>query len=196
MLAHYNPNTSLYFGHRYAVNGLEEGYMAGGGYILSRKALEKFAVELLHNPKVCHPEGGAEDWEMGRCLEHSAIFVDCRDELHQKRFFPIGVQEHMGKKVDPKYWYTKNQYYHVAQGSPDCCSDTSVGFHYIPPQELYSLDYYIYNVHPFGIDDHFTETFPKKFTLQEVIDASDVQSSSANFKKHRNYHFTEPSEVY
>lgn len=49
--------------------------MAGGGYILSNKALEKFAETLLHNATVCHPEGGAEDWEMGRCLEHSAIFV-------------------------------------------------------------------------------------------------------------------------
>lgn len=89
-----------------------------------------------------------------------------------------------------------NQYYHVPQGSPDCCSDTSVGFHYIGPRELYSLEYFIYHVHPFGIDYNSTEAFPKRFTLQDVIAASDVESKSANFKKHRNYHFTEPSEVY
>jgi glycoprotein-N-acetylgalactosamine 3-beta-galactosyltransferase len=195
MLAHYNPKTALYFGHRYAVQGLDEGYMAGGGYILSNKALEKF-IKLVDNTSVCHTNGGAEDWEMGRCLEHSAIFVDCRDEAHQKRFFPVGAEEHMHKNVDPNYWYTRNQYYHVPQGSPDCCSDTSVGFHYIGPRELYALDYFIYNVHPFGIDDHSNEKFPKKFTLQEVINASDVHSPSSNFKVHQNYHYTEKSEVY
>ena len=68
MLAHYDPKTALYFGHRYAVQGLDLGYMAGGGYILSRKALEKFAETLIHNETVCHAGGGAEDWEMGWCL--------------------------------------------------------------------------------------------------------------------------------
>lgn len=29
MLVQYNPNTAFYFGHRYALAELDEGYMAG-----------------------------------------------------------------------------------------------------------------------------------------------------------------------
>lgn len=195
MLAQYNPNTSLYFGHRYAVEQIKDGYMAGGGYVLSRKALEKFNKNLLKNLTICHADGGSEDWEMGECLEHHAIAVDCRDELHQKRFFPVGVEQHMGNYVDQGYWYVQRQYYTVAQGSPDCCSSTSIGFHYIDPREMYSLEYYIYKVHPFGIDNHSKEKLPRKLTLQEIINASDLESHASSFKKHKNYHFIEKSEV-
>lgn len=196
LLAHYNPSTALYFGHRYAVQQVDEGYMAGGGYILSKKALTKFAEKLVHNEKLCYAGGGAEDMEMGRCLAHSALFIDCRDELHQKRFFPVGVEEHMKKTVDPEYWYTKNQYYHVTQGNTSCCSETSTEYHYINPREMYLLDYFIYTVHPFGIEDHPNDHMPKKFSLEEVIKASDAKSPSPNFKSHKNNHDLEPSEIY
>lgn len=187
MLAHYKPTTALYFGHRYS-SILDEGYMAGGGYILSRKALEKFTEKIISNHTICHEEGVAEDVEMGRCLSHSAIFVDCRDEKHQKRFFPVGVQEHMNRKVDPEFWYTKSQYYHVPQGNVSCCSETPAEFHYIDTKEMYLLDYFIYKQHPFGIDTHSAETLPEKFTMDEIIKQSDVDSSSENFRKHKNYH--------
>lgn len=171
--------------------------MAGGGYILSQKALIKFVENLVKNHTFCPIEGKAEDMEMGKCLEHSAIFVDNRDERHQKRFFPVGVEEHMKKTVDPHYWYTESQYYHVPQGSTDCCSDTSAEFHYINPRQMYALDYFIYNVHPFGIDVFGSnETFPRKIPLKEVIAASDSHSSSPNFKKHSNNHDLDPSEIY
>ena len=171
MLSQYNPKIALYFGHRYAARQVEAGHMAGGGYILSKQALIKLVKNLESNKKECRSTDGAEDLEMGRCLAHSAIFVDCRDELHQKRFFPIGVKEHMKKTVKPDFWYTKSQYYHVQQGNTSCCSDTSVEFHYIKPHEMYVLEYFIYHVHPFGLDDHFDEELPKKFTLKEIIAA-------------------------
>lgn len=196
MLAQYNPQTALYFGHRYAAKQVEEGYMAGGGYILSKKAVIKFAEKLVTNHTFCNENGAAEDMEMGRCLAHSAIFVDNRDEFHQKRFFPIGAEVHMRKSVDPNYWYTVSQYYHVPQGNPNCCSDTSIQFHYINPREMYALDYYIYNVHPFGLDDRYDEKFPKKLSLKEITNASDSYSSSSNFRIHPTNHDMDKSEVY
>lgn len=43
--------------------------MAGGFYILSKKAVEKLVVELLPSHKSCRFDGeGAEDVEMGRNL--------------------------------------------------------------------------------------------------------------------------------
>lgn len=170
--------------------------MAGGGYCLSRKAVQKFVEVLEHNEHFCHVDGRAEDVEMGRCLAHNAIFVDTRDEFHQKRFFPIGVEEHMKKIVDPQYWYIKSQYYHVVQGNISCCSDTSVEYHYIDPHEMYVIEYLIYDVQPFGINDHFNETLPQRLTLNEIIIASDAESSSPNFKHHKNKHNLDPSEGY
>jgi glycoprotein-N-acetylgalactosamine 3-beta-galactosyltransferase len=196
MLAQYRPQTALYFGHRYAVQGLNDGYMAGGGYILSRKAVTKFVETALPNKTQCHTEGGSEDWEMGRCLEGLAIFIDARDELHQKRFFPVGVGEHMKDKADPEYWYTRNQYYHVTQGNISCCSDTSIEYHYIGTKEMYLLDYFIYGTHPFGVDDHLAETLPKRLPLKTIMKAADANSSSPNFRVHRLRHQLDPSEKY
>lgn len=49
MLYQYQPKTSLYFGHRYAVSQILLGFMAGGSYILSKKGLEKFINNTLVN---------------------------------------------------------------------------------------------------------------------------------------------------
>lgn len=196
MLSQYNPKTALVFGHRYASISIDEGYMAGGAYVLSKKALKKFGEKLVHNDSLCHITGEAEDLEMGMCLAHSAIFVDCRDELHQKRFFPAGAEEHMRHMNDLTYWYTRAIYYYSPDASTSCCSDTSVQFHYIPPLEMYVFEYFIYKVHPFGLVDHPQESLPRKLTLEEIIKASDANSSSPNFKVHKDFHYLESSEIY
>lgn len=169
--------------------------MAGGGYILSKKALIKFSERIVKDTKKCFSQG-AEDLAMGRCLAHSAIFVDCQDELHQKRFFPLGVEFHMKKPPAPTHWYAKSLYYNSTYGNTSCCSDTSVGFHYVRPRELYALDYFIYKAYPFGLDDHSDDEMPKKLALNEIIAASDAHSAAPNFKVHKNYHDLEPSEIY
>jgi hypothetical protein len=44
---------------------------------------------------------------MGKCLGHSAIFADERDEKLQKRFFPTGIKDHVKPERDLTYWYDK-----------------------------------------------------------------------------------------
>lgn len=195
MLSQYNSRTALYFGHRYAAPYLDDGYMAGGGYILSKKALEKFGQKLLYHHGICHEKGGAEDAEIGRCLAHSAIFVDCRDEKHQKRFFPAGVTYHMKTHSDPNYWYSKSLYYPTKQGGLDCCSEFPIMFHYIGPHEIHGLEYFINRVHPFGLDRP-EDIKPRKLRLKEIIAASDYESPAPNFKRHKIYHALESSEIY
>ncbi|CRK88014.1 CLUMA_CG001800, isoform A [Clunio marinus] len=193
MLSQYNPQTSLYFGHRYAKKGLKEGYMAGGGYILSKKALIKFANVLVKDKTRCYINNGAEDYEMGRCLQEEAIFVDCRDGHHQKRFFPLGIKKHLQAEVKEDHWYTQTKYYNVAQGSTDCCSEYPIQFHYVKPTVMYLQDYLIYGVHPFGDDFDFqsNETLPRKLSLEEIIAASDVPSLSPLFVSHQSHHNVE-----
>ena len=66
MLSQYHHETSLYFGCRYITESTMEGYMAGGGYILSKKALSKLNENILPNENMCRSDnGGPEDLEMG-----------------------------------------------------------------------------------------------------------------------------------
>jgi glycoprotein-N-acetylgalactosamine 3-beta-galactosyltransferase len=194
MLHQFRPQTALLFGHRYAINKtkMEEGYMAGGGYILSKKALIKFA-NLARNDSKFLSGVGAEDVGMGQALAHSAIFVDCRDELKQKRFFPLQFDESF-KTYKPDFWYYRYRYYNYTRGSLSCCSDVPIAFHYIKPEKMFLLEYLIYRVHPFGLEKNLTETLPRKLKIEEIIKASDAKSLSPNFVNHTDYHQLDSDE--
>jgi glycoprotein-N-acetylgalactosamine 3-beta-galactosyltransferase len=168
LLYQYNPDVSLYFGHRYKVKELDEGYMAGGGYILSRQAVRNFVDVATNRPKDCIPDGYNEDWEMGHCMAHNAIFFHDHDEKNQKRFFPLSIDAHLTHPLKVKYdwWYRQRMYFEVEQGDLDCCSDTAIAFHYISPALMYELEYFIYKVHPFGLE--IEEKLPEKISLNEI----------------------------
>jgi glycoprotein-N-acetylgalactosamine 3-beta-galactosyltransferase len=168
MLYQYNPDLSYYFGHRYKVSELEEGYMAGGGYILSRQAVKNFVQVAQTNPSQCFINGTVEDWEMGRCLTHNAVFLMDHDEKNQKRFFPLSIDEHLvpKEKVTFDWWYRERAYFEVEQGDLDCCSETAIAFHYISPPLMYELEYFIYKVHPFGVET--IDKLPEKLLLNEI----------------------------
>lgn len=131
-------------------------------------------------------------------MTNFAIKVDCRDEKKQKRFFPIGIEEHLVpmKTVVSEWWYQKNLYYRAAQGNLNCCSDTSAGFHYINAYEMIGLEYLTRKVFPFGMDNHQSETLPRKLSLNEIIQASDVDSPSGNYQRPEIIHNLEESEKY
>lgn len=199
MLFQYHSKTSLYFGHRYASKYTDSGYMAGGGYILSKKALEKFATKLMHDDKRCTLDKfGAEDLELGKCLENQTIFVDERDELMQKRFFPVGIFEHLGEKNENNsYWYDDMLFYEAKYGGLDCCSDSIANLHYITPKEMYTLDYLIYNVHPFGTEKNSTELLPRKIPFNEILTKSDVDSNATEYhKNHLIFHEFDDDEKF
>lgn len=199
MLSHYYSKTSLYFGHRYASKYSDSGYMAGGGYILSKKALQKFVTKLMHDKENCRNEDdGSEDLELGICLENQTLFVDERDENKEKRFFPVGIMEHFGEKVENStYWYDEMQYYESKYGGIECCSKTIVNLHYIEPNEMYMLDYLIYKVHPFGIESNSSKLPINKIPLEKLIENSDIDSNAVDFQRnHQAYHEFDDDEKY
>lgn len=63
MLYQYHSQTSLYIGCRFAIKhkNTEEGFMAGGGHIFSKKALIKFNEIALHNASLCVQEDSSLD---------------------------------------------------------------------------------------------------------------------------------------
>lgn len=126
-------------------------------------------------------ETGSEDFNIGICLLNHAVFVDCRDDEKQKRFFPVGIETHLWGREDMGYWFFQDIYYNTTQGNLNCCSDKLVQMHYISPQELYGIDYFIYHVQPFGFETN--EDLPVKLTLDEVIARSNVESVRRKFKE-------------
>lgn len=162
---------------------------------MSKKTLIKFAKLVKDDTTLFTPDGGFEDVRMGRALGHSAIFVDSRDEMKQERFFPMSLLHFLEKSYLPIKWFNKSRYFEYIQGSK-CCSDVGISFHYIDAKELYKLEYFIYNVHPFGVEKNLTETLPRKLSLDEIIAASDAKSSASDSQNHTDYHNMTSSEMF
>ncbi|GMR43457.1 hypothetical protein PMAYCL1PPCAC_13652, partial [Pristionchus mayeri] len=81
-----DPNKPYYIGHRMKPY-LEHGYNSGGGgYVLSRKALELY-IERAHNNATICPDDSFEDVGIGKCLANIGIFAHKTvNEKGQQRF--------------------------------------------------------------------------------------------------------------
>lgn len=187
-LYQFNPQASIIVGHKYAVLNTKNGYMAGGGYVLSKKAVEKL-INNIKNKKCRADDRGSEDLEIGKCLENDTLFIDGHDKLKEKQFFPVSLNSHMNEKpLNYSYWYTRNEWYNTTKGSLKCCSEYLASLHYITPREMYKIDYLIYNVYPFGINKADDRILPQKYTLLELIKMSDEKSPSPNYVEHKVVH--------
>ncbi|XP_070500692.1 glycoprotein-N-acetylgalactosamine 3-beta-galactosyltransferase 1-like [Chironomus tepperi] len=197
MLYQYNSNTSIIVGHKYVIQNIEEGYMAGAGYVLSRKALEKLS-KVFKNSSICRTDNdGAEDAEMGKCLKYNALFLDGHDIYGEKQFFPVDVTEHMSnKEQDYSYWYTRNEWFNSTHGGLKCCSRNIACMHYITPTQMYRFNYLINNLHPFGLQNEFDLKLPKKLEFKELVDLADEKSSSPNYVIHKIEHNFDKDEVF
>uniref|UniRef100_A0A2M4CJC7 Glycoprotein-N-acetylgalactosamine 3-beta-galactosyltransferase 1 n=1 Tax=Anopheles darlingi TaxID=43151 RepID=A0A2M4CJC7_ANODA len=178
MLYAYSPSHPIYFGCRFKPY-VKQGYMAGGaGYVLSKEAVKRFVEDAIPNPKCRQDADGAEDVEMGKCMELVKVLAgDSRDSVGRGRFFPFVPEHHLiPNHVNDDFWYVKYTYYKPDEGL-DCCSDNAISFHYVSPNQMYVLDYLIYHLRPYGIVGH-AQPLPKKLSLSDIVRMDDLAKTT------------------
>ena len=149
LLLKYNTNEPHYFGRWFKPFG---GYNSGGaGYVFSKETLRKF-IKIMKNPSKCKLQSFAEDAEVGVCLQAAGIHPDdSRDDRKRERFHPFAPEYHLIPGIVGKdnWLYSYNNF--PVKDGPECCSDHTVTFHYIDPNNMYILEYLIYHLRPYGI---------------------------------------------
>jgi glycoprotein-N-acetylgalactosamine 3-beta-galactosyltransferase len=121
--------------------------------------------------------------------------VNEMDELNQKRFFPVGIDEHLKDELGD-WWYKDYLWYNTSMASLRCCSDTFASMHYVQPKQMHALEYFVYHVHPFGLDKNSTESLPRKLSLDEIVAASDKKGFGKLYTDHKPIHNFDSDERY
>lgn len=121
MLMSHKPAEPIYFGCKFKPF-TKQGYMSGGaGYVLSREALRLLISQGINDTTKCAKgESGAEDAEMGKCLEKIGVKAgDSRDDEGHHRFLPFVPEHHLiPGHVDPSFWFWQYIYYPMDQVMP------------------------------------------------------------------------------
>ncbi|XP_025095203.1 glycoprotein-N-acetylgalactosamine 3-beta-galactosyltransferase 1-like isoform X1 [Pomacea canaliculata] len=168
-LSNEDTREPVWFGHHFKIIVKQGYYSGGGGYVLSKEALKRLYEKVVpagSDPKVCRQDGGGEDAELGRCMETLGVRTsNTSDVMGRSRFHCFDPETFLsGNYPDWYYHYDTNG----AQKGIDVMSDYSITFHYVSPEKMQALEFYIYHLHPYGINKGRQNLNRGSFRSQEV----------------------------
>ncbi len=89
------------------------------------------------------------DQQLGFCLKDIQLqYGDTRDEKGRHRFISINPNDILppnSKSINKREFFWKYNLFPVTDGL-DCCSNEIISFHYLKPEELYTLEFLIYHI--------------------------------------------------
>lgn len=176
MLSAYSPNDPIFFGKKFNCTERFGCFSGGAGYVMSREAVRRFIIESLPDPSKCSAkDNGAEDWELSVCMSNVQVYAgDARDRFQRETFFPFYPRAHLFPfELE---WYTSRLYYKTKHGL-DCCSNYTISFHYIEPNDMCFFEYLVHHLNVYGVRNVY-EPLPEKKdfarVVQQLIDESVV----------------------
>jgi len=115
---------------------VQNGYHSGGaGYVLSKEAFKRLGAQLNVDYKFC-PVSGYEDVDVAACLRLLDVYPNkSLDDLGRERFHPLDIYTHYFNVSPWLYSYAANP----IQTGLNCCSDSSISFHYMKPNDITKL---------------------------------------------------------
>ena len=154
-LEHYDPEEDLYAGHALHNSEMDVFNSGAAGAILSRSSLKKIVEHHnAHDPE-CYVEEGSK-WLQGNpglvvsnCLRSLDIHaIDTRDSERWHRFHAFPLTRMVAGSLD-NWFYNKHkgmsnipgfsESYEEILAGEDCCSKTTVSFHYVDHMEARAL---------------------------------------------------------
>lgn len=121
MLYAHSADQPIYFGCSFQSDNREPIYMSGGsGYVLSRAAVRCLVENGIDNNLCNRKSTGAEDYELGRCLNKlNVVAGDSRDDFQRHRFLPLGLPKFLVPGIiDNKFWIFSYMYYTLKKVCP------------------------------------------------------------------------------
>ena len=136
----------LVLGHVFDQPHKNSWFVAGSAFVLSHAAAEAFAIAVQSGK--CNPDArsSADDVEICVCLkkEYDVIPLDTRDTYGRHRFHMLSADGSATvHNWDAAKSWIHNMHSYVRSGL-DCCSDMSISFHYVNPQQMLEYERLLY----------------------------------------------------
>ncbi|XP_062586868.1 glycoprotein-N-acetylgalactosamine 3-beta-galactosyltransferase 1-like [Saccostrea cucullata] len=164
LLAKHESHVPVYLGHQFRLL-TKQGYLSGGaGYAINRKALEMINEEGFQVSGKCEVSGKDEDLDIGRCFGNLGVKIySTVDTQGRQAFHPFGFQRAFYGHKGGEIYYVSRPY----NTGPDCCSEFTVSFHYVTPEEMYLMEFLLYHTRIYG--RHSVAKDKEIFTNKEAV---------------------------
>jgi hypothetical protein len=120
---------------------------------------------------------------------------DSRDDLERGKFF-FGNVEYAMFPADPGAdWTWEYAYYGLPSGF-NCCSNNAIAFHYISPKEMFTYEYLIYHLQPFGVINLPQQLLQKvSFELVAEINKATTSTTTTTTETYNNTESTKNTDL-